>query len=124
MKRGKNHSAGKKNGEEYCEGGNNRKAKQNKYETDSFHSCHVTKQKGGLQQLMTGTTDRYGFYQTDHRKFGGMIHPSDYNTTYANKNTASRIESDRKFDEQCRKNTLRQKQLHKEDSLIRETQTC
>lgn len=49
-------------------------------------------------------------YADDHKKFGGIINPSDFNTDYRGKNTyggsevARRIISDHKFDEQCRKN--------------------
>ena len=49
---------------------------------------------------MTGTTNRYGIYEVDHTKFGGLIFPSDFNTNYREKaNTngsqiASRIEAD------------------------------
>lgn len=59
---------------------------------------------------MTGTTNRYGIYEVDHSTFGGFIYPSDYNTDNRGKNNtngssvAHRIISDRKFDEQCRKN--------------------
>lgn len=49
---------------------------------------------------MTGTTNRYGIYEVDHTKFGGIIYPSDFNTHYRGKNNtngsqiASRIETD------------------------------
>lgn len=49
---------------------------------------------------MTGTTNRYGIYEVDHTKFGGIIYPSDFNTDYREKNNtngsqiASRIETD------------------------------
>ena len=45
-------------------------------------------------------------YQVDHTKFGGVIYASDFNTDYTKGNIASRIESDKRFDEQCRKNLL------------------
>lgn len=41
---------------------------------------------------------------TDHSTFGGLIYESDFNTEYCNGNIASRILSDWRFDEQCRKN--------------------
>lgn len=64
---------------------------------------------------MTGTTNRYGVYEVDHTKFGGLIFPSDFNTDYKgkyNKNVsiiASRIAQDQKFDNQCRKNIKQNK---------------
>lgn len=63
---------------------------------------------------MTGTTNRYGIYKVDHTKFGGVIYPSDFNTDYKGKDNsngsiiASRIEKDKRFDEQCRKNYRKQ----------------
>lgn len=59
---------------------------------------------------MIGRTNRYGIYETDHTKFGGIIYPSDYNTDNRGKNNtngspiAHRIANDSKFDKQCRKN--------------------
>lgn len=59
---------------------------------------------------MTGTTNRYGFYEVDHTTFGGIIYLSDFETDYKGKNNANgstiakRIISDKKFDKQCRKN--------------------
>ena len=55
---------------------------------------------------MIETTNRYGIYEVDYTKFGGIIYPSDYNTHYANSYVATRIESDKKFDVQCRRNIL------------------
>lgn len=49
---------------------------------------------------MTHKTNRYGFYEADHTKFGGLIFPSDFNTDYRGKNNtngsqiAIRIEAD------------------------------
>ncbi len=49
---------------------------------------------------MTGTTNRYGIYEVDRTKFGGIIYPSDFNTNYRGKDNtngsqiASRIETD------------------------------
>ena len=40
----------------------------------------------------------------DHRKFGGIVYPSDFNTSYTNGSFASRTANDFRFDEQCRKN--------------------
>ncbi len=54
---------------------------------------------------MTQTYYRTGTCKTDHTKFGGTICLSDFDTNHANGSIASRIESDRKFDEQCRKDT-------------------
>lgn len=59
---------------------------------------------------MTHKTNRYGIYEVDNTKFGGLIYPSDFNTDNRGKNNtngsiiAKRIISDKKFDEQCRKN--------------------
>lgn len=58
---------------------------------------------------MTHKTNRYGIYEVDHTKFGGLIFPSDFNTDYRGKDNtngstiAQRIMSDRNFDEQCKK---------------------
>ena len=59
---------------------------------------------------MTQTTNRYGIYEVDHTKFGGLIYPSDFNTDCRGKDNsngsliAQRIERDKRFDEQCRRN--------------------
>lgn len=59
---------------------------------------------------MTVTTNRYGNYKIDHTTFGGVIYHSDFNTDYRGKDNsngsliAQRIERDKRFDEQCRKN--------------------
>lgn len=45
-------------------------------------------------------------YQADHTTFGGIIYPSDYDKKITLSEIASRIENDRKFNEQCRKNIL------------------
>ena len=51
-----------------------------------------------------------GNYKTDHTTFGGTINFSDFctdhNRSEKSKSWAERIESDWKFDEQCRKNAL------------------
>lgn len=47
-----------------------------------------------------------GIYKVDHTQFGGIIYPSDFDTSSTNGNIASRIENDKKFDEQCRKSIL------------------
>lgn len=53
----------------------------------------------------------------DHTRFGGTICASDFYTDYeGTRNIASRIASDWKFDERCRKNALnrdRTKKLQK-----------
>lgn len=54
-------------------------------------------------------------YDTGHTQFGGLIHPSDFNTGYRGKDNtngsaiANRIASDQKFDMQCRKLILDKK---------------
>lgn len=59
---------------------------------------------------MTHKTNRYGIYEVDHTKFGGVIYLSDYNTDNIGKNNyngspiANSIVSDRNFDNQCQKN--------------------
>lgn len=51
--------------------------------------------------------------------FGGIIYIWDYCTDYAKfKNIAGRIESDMKFDEQCRKNILSRK--HEQNTKTKE----
>lgn len=58
---------------------------------------------------MTGTTNRYGIYEADHTKFGGIIYPSDFNTDYRGKDNtsgsqiANRIETDRRREEKLLK---------------------
>lgn len=53
---------------------------------------------------------RTGSYNVDHTTFGGYIYPSDFNNDYSGKlNTngstiASRIASDWRFDNSCKKN--------------------
>lgn len=51
------------------------------------------------------------FYQkkttkTNNTIFGGLICLSDFDTTSPRGNIAERIEQDKRFDEQCRKNRL------------------
>ncbi len=59
---------------------------------------------------MTHKTNRYGIYEVDHTKFGGLIYTSDFNTDCRGKDNsngsliAQRIERDKRFDEQCRRN--------------------
>ena len=59
---------------------------------------------------MTRNYYRTGNYKPDHSTFGGIINFSDFCTDYnrseKSKSWAERIESDWKFDEQCRKNAL------------------
>lgn len=53
---------------------------------------------------MTTENTRYD-YDDPHSHFGGIIYPSDFNTTHPdNRNIANRIASDWSFDMQCRKN--------------------
>lgn len=68
---------------------------------------------------MTGTTNRYGIYEVDRTKFGGIIYPSDFNTDYRGKDNtngskiASRILNDDKLYEQWKKNgETREKYKH------------
>lgn len=67
---------------------------------------------------MTETFGKYGLYEVDHTKFGGIICPSDFNTDNRCKtntngsSTANRIVRDWTFDMQCkinRENILKQK---------------
>lgn len=59
---------------------------------------------------MTQKTNRYGIYEVDHTKFGGIIYPSDFNTNSRGKNNtngspiAIRIEKDNQLDKQWLKN--------------------
>lgn len=63
---------------------------------------------------MTETFYRTENYKVDHTQFGGIILPSDFNTDYRGKDNvngstiAKRIISDKKFDQQCRKNKVNQ----------------
>lgn len=66
---------------------------------------------------MTETTKTYCTtrnYESDHSTFGGTINFSDFCTDYhrseKSKSWAERIESDWKFDKQCRKNAENRKQ--------------
>lgn len=49
-------------------------------------------------------------YKTEHTTFGGLIFPSDFNTDHRGKNNkngspiASRIISDKNFDNRCKQN--------------------
>lgn len=60
---------------------------------------------------MTLKTNRYGIYEVDHTKFGGIIYQSDFNTDYRGKDSihgsqiASRIEADRRREENFWKKT-------------------
>ena len=58
---------------------------------------------------MTEKFNGHGIKKVDHSTFGGLIFPSDFNTNRRDNgddgsSIASRIVSDMKFDEQCRKN--------------------
>lgn len=50
-------------------------------------------------------------YKTDYSRFSGEIYPSDFETTYPNTMSymASRIASDIRFDEICKKNIKNKK---------------
>lgn len=62
--------------------------------------------------LITDTNNGPGFYKADHSTFGGIIYQSDFDTDHrsmikSNKTVspiAQRIISDRRFDEQCKRN--------------------
>lgn len=64
---------------------------------------------------MTENFNKTGFYKVDHTKFGGIIYLSDFNTDYKGKNNtngsaiAKRIANDERFDAQCNKNILNNK---------------
>lgn len=44
--------------------------------------------------------------ETDYTVFGGLVYPSDFDTSHSRGNIAERIERDKRFDEQCRKNVV------------------
>lgn len=58
---------------------------------------------------MTEKFNRYGIREVDHRTFGGIIYPSDFNTDSRGKNNtygspiAQRIVSDQKLDQRWKK---------------------
>ena len=60
---------------------------------------------------MTETLKRVTGYNSDHSTFGGIIYPSDFDTSYTNGNIAQRIENDNRFDKQCRKIQNRKKRF-------------
>lgn len=58
------------------------------------------------------------FYRTrkvnvDHSTFGGRIYEGDFDTYHSMSDIVSRIVSDQRFDEQCRKNTINRTLLKK-----------
>ena len=59
---------------------------------------------------MTETFYKTGIHKIDYTTFGGIIHPSDFNTDYRGKDTpngssvANRIISDWNFDKNCKAN--------------------
>lgn len=57
------------------------------------------------------------YHATDHSKFSGLIYQTDFDTEYnREKNIASRIAADWRFDEQCRKDSkLRDKQKKRKE---------
>ena len=55
---------------------------------------------------MTETIKKFEIYKVDHSTFGGTICASDFDRKTSLSDVASRIESNKKFDEQCRKNIL------------------
>lgn len=68
---------------------------------------------------MTGKTNRYGIYEADHTKFGGLIFLSDFNTDNRGKNNtngspiAIRIEADRRREEKLWKKEKTNKERNK-----------
>lgn len=61
---------------------------------------------------MTVTINKTTIYKSDHSTFGGVIYENDFNTNFskekrlnrsAGSSIASRIERDKRFDEQCRR---------------------
>lgn len=53
-------------------------------------------------------------YKTDRSKFGGLIYDYDYYGHLTMSDIASRIVSDMKFDEKCKKNIQSKKNSEKE----------
>lgn len=53
---------------------------------------------------MTENFYRTKKYKPDHSTFGGTIYKGDYDGYYSMSDIIARIISDKKFDEQCRKN--------------------
>lgn len=71
---------------------------------------------------MTENFYNTGTYKSDHSTFGGLIYLSDFETDYRGKNNnhgssiAQRIVSDKKFDDQCKRNIEnrnRKREIHK-----------
>ena len=60
---------------------------------------------------MTRNYYKTGNYKVDHATFGGLIYQSDFNTDYSGNTNAngsvvaSKIASDWRFDESCKKKT-------------------
>ncbi len=50
---------------------------------------------------------------TDHSAFGGIVCPSDFNTSYPSGTIAERIAKDAAFDQQCQKRHQYLKQIKK-----------
>lgn len=65
---------------------------------------------------MTGTVLTRGNYKRSHRYFGGVIYESDFSTEYPGYDCpngsyiASRIFSDHRFDERCKRNDEKRNQ--------------
>lgn len=72
---------------------------------------------------MTETFNRYGIYEPDHTTFGGFIYPSDFDTNHTSGTIAKRIESDKRFDKQCRKNILNNKKQEEYNNDQRNDET-
>lgn len=60
------------------------------------------------KELHSNTNDH-----TDHSAFGGIVCPSDFNTSYPSGTIAERIAKDATFDQQCRKRHQYLKQIKK-----------
>jgi len=60
------------------------------------------------KELHSNTNDH-----TDHSAFGGIVCPSDFNTSYPSGTIAERISKDAAFDQQCRKKHQYLKQIKK-----------
>lgn len=48
-------------------------------------------------------------YKPDYTRFGGLIYPSDFDRETTMSDVIKHSISDRKFDEQCRKNILKRR---------------
>lgn len=71
---------------------------------------------------MRHTDSKASLYQADHRRFGGLIYPSDFYTDYRGKDHAGdsmiarRITYDAKFDNQCRINQKNRQNYRRDEN--------